>query len=122
MNNGFHNFLEQELHEQETSDPQMKKRLRARFWIIASAVPIVPVSVFVLILTMLSWDASSYFPSRLWTFSLLHPFLSCLCVMIAMMVHKQAAYKTSMFITVFPQVASLVNFFTLYILWAFDFI
>lgn len=116
------NFLEQELHELEAADPQMRQRLRARFWIILSAIPIVPISVLNLIVALLSWDHAEFFPSILWTLSLLHPFLCCMFIMIAAAVHKQAAYRLSMCIAIVPQTASFVAFVIAYIMWALDLI
>lgn len=111
------NFLEQELHELEAADPQMRQRLRARFWIIISAVPIVPISVLNLIIALLSWDQADFFPSILWTLSLLHPFLCCMFIMLAAAVHKQAAYLLSMGFAVIPQAISFAAFVIAYVMW-----
>lgn len=116
----FRNFLEREFHELEAADPRMKSRNKSRFVLILSAIPIVPISVLLLIVTLLSWDAASHFDKNIWTIVLLHPFLACLCLMVGMAVHKQAQYWVAMIIGAGPQACSFLVFWFMYFRWAFS--
>ncbi len=118
MSGIFRNFLELELHEIEAADPRMKKRGQSRLVLIFSAIPIVPFSVLLLIVTLLSWDAAAQFDKDIWTIVLLHPFLACLCLMIAMAMHKQAQYMLAIILGAGPQIGSFLYFWYIYLSWA----
>ncbi|RED54142.1 hypothetical protein [Aestuariispira insulae] len=109
--------FEPEFHEAEADDPRMAARLQARNVIIGSAVVMIPLSVIMLIITMIVWKSVPDLPSDLWASALLHPFLSAGLLLLALSIHRRGGYRISSVLAVLP-VVNLVYFIGRFLSWA----
>ncbi|MDX1739256.1 MAG: hypothetical protein R3261_13530, partial [Alphaproteobacteria bacterium] len=92
MNWGLRHFLDREFHEEEEKHPLMALRNKSKFLIMFAAAPIVPISVLILILTLLTWNHSKNFDGDLWTAALVHPMTGFLSIAGALFLHRRAYY------------------------------
>ena len=80
----------------------MAARLRARNVILVSGAVMVPLSVVMLIVTMVVWKFNRDLPSDIWASALLHPFLSAGLLLLALWIHRQGGYMLSMALALLP--------------------
>ena len=105
--------FEPEFHEEEADHPRMKMRNRGRYIILISAAVLIPLSVVMLIVTMVVWKFEPGIPSSIWVSAILHPFLSATLLLLAITVHRQGVYGTAICLALSPGVSFL------YFIWLF---
>ena len=108
--------FDREFHEEAADDPRMQDRLRARNIIMVAAAILIPLSVVMLIVTMVSWKFDPSLPSDLWASSIGHPFASAAVLMLALNIHRQGAYGLSIGIVLLP-ILNVGYFIWNFILW-----